>query len=100
MQRWIWPETGQAFRFNIFPYTYAWWMDMLTFIVPTLNEEKHIDEALKGLKPQLSGNDEVIVVDAHSKDRTAEIAARHGAKVILRPKKGVGIARTEGAKEA
>lgn len=73
---------------------------MLTFIVPTLNEEKHIDEALKGLKPQLSGDDEVIVVDAHSKDRTAEIAARHGAKVILRPKKGVGIARTEGAKEA
>jgi glycosyltransferase involved in cell wall biosynthesis len=75
-------------------------MEMLSFIVPTLNEERHIEEILKSLNPQLDSGDEVIVVDANSKDRTAEIAKFNGAKVLLRPKQGVGLARTEGAKEA
>lgn len=73
---------------------------MLSIIIPTLNEEKHVDALLEALKRQLAAEDEIIVVDAHSKDRTAEIAESHGAKVLLRPKKGVGLARTEGAKEA
>src|SRR5208283_5958614 len=73
---------------------------MLSYIVPTLNEEEHIDSILKSLKPQLDGDDEVIVVDANSTDKTTQIAKKHGAKVLLRPKKGVGVARTEGAKEA
>ncbi len=73
---------------------------MLSFIIPTLNEEKHMLPLMKGLSGQLEGSDEIIVVDAHSKDGTAGIAESFGAKVILRPKKGVGLARTEGAKEA
>jgi len=73
---------------------------MLSIIIPTLNEEAHIMALLASLKPQLVRGDEVIVVDSHSKDRTADVAKGHGAKVILRPKKGVGLARTEGAKEA
>jgi len=73
---------------------------MLSIIVPTLNEEEHIDAVLTNLKPQLGFEDEIIVVDAFSKDKTADIAKKHGAKVILHPKSGVGYARTVGAKEA
>lgn len=73
---------------------------MLSFIIPTLNEEKHIAILLANLTPQLSKEDEVIVVDSFSKDKTAAVAKKYGAKVVLRPKQGVGLARTEGAKEA
>ena len=73
---------------------------MLSIIVPTLNEQKHIEELLAELVPQLDRGDEIIVVDSHSKDNTVKVAEKLGAKVILRPKKGVGLARTEGAKVA
>ncbi len=73
---------------------------MFSFIVPTLNEESHIGEVLSGLNPQLKKGDEIIVVDAQSKDRTAQIATKYGAKVVLQPKSGVGLARTVGAKNA
>ncbi|NYZ73962.1 glycosyltransferase [Candidatus Micrarchaeota archaeon] len=73
---------------------------MLSIIIPTLNEEEHIRALLASLKPQLAPGDEVIVVDSHSKDRTADVAKEHGARILLRAKKGVGLARTEGAKEA
>jgi glycosyltransferase involved in cell wall biosynthesis len=73
---------------------------MLSFIIPTLNEEKNIERLLKCLVKQVGKGDEIIVVDSHSKDNTTTIAKKYGAKVILRPKQGVGLARTEGAKEA
>ncbi|MDD5171502.1 MAG: glycosyltransferase [Candidatus ainarchaeum sp.] len=73
---------------------------MLSIIIPTLNEEVHLKTLLSDLKPQLVPGDEVIVVDSYSKDKTADVAKEYGARVLLRPKKGVGLARTEGAKEA
>ena len=73
---------------------------MLSFIVPTYNEEEHIEALLKILKPQLEEGDEIIVVDSHSRDRTAEIARKYGCRVVLQPKKGNGLARTEGARSA
>lgn len=73
---------------------------MLSIIIPTLNEEKHLHGLMVSLKPQLAPGDEVIVVDSHSKDKTTEVAKNHGARVVLKPKKGVGLARTEGAREA
>jgi len=73
---------------------------MLSFIIPTLNEEKNVERLLKSITPQISKDDEIIVVDSYSKDATVEISKKYGAKVILRPKQGVGLARTEGAKEA
>lgn len=73
---------------------------MLSFIIPTLNEEKHLSELLPLLTKQLEKGDEIIIVDADSKDHTADIAKKFGIKVVTKPKRGVGIARTEGAKEA
>lgn len=73
---------------------------MLSFIIPTLNEERHIESLLGDLRSQLNENDEVIIVDSYSKDRTTEIAETYGAKVIKQPKNGIGLAKTEGAKKA
>ena len=73
---------------------------MLSFIIPTLNEEKYLGALLTGLNAQLDEGDEIIVVDSHSRDRTQEIAARHRAKILLQPKNGIGLAKTAGAKAA
>jgi glycosyltransferase involved in cell wall biosynthesis len=73
---------------------------MLSFIIPTLNEERHIEPLLRHLSPQLEGKDEIIIVDSFSKDRTVEIAKGYGARVITQPKSGIGLAKTEGARNA
>lgn len=73
---------------------------MLSFIIPTLNEEKHIGPLLTNLNAQLGEDDEIIIVDGYSRDRTAEIAKAHGAVVVLQPKSGIGLAKTAGAREA
>jgi len=73
---------------------------VLSIIIPTLNEEEHIGNVLADLKPQLRPEDELIVVDGQSRDRTVEIARKHGAKILMQPKKGNGLARTEGARIA
>lgn len=61
----------------------------LTVIIPTKNEEKSIAEIVKGAK-RYSNN--VIVVDANSKDRTQSIANDLGARVITDNGKGKGAA--------
>ncbi|MGC9141454.1 MAG: TIGR04283 family arsenosugar biosynthesis glycosyltransferase [Caldimicrobium sp.] len=69
----------------------------LSVIIPTFNEELHIDQALKSL--ELIDPDEVIVVDAGSTDRTREKAEAYGAKVI-QSEKNRGIQLKKGAKLA
>ena len=44
-------------------------MEKITAIIPTLNEEIHIKEAIESVL----WCDEIIVVDSFSKDKTAEI---------------------------
>ena len=68
-------------------------------VVAAYNEEENIGNVLKVL---LSSKDldEVIVVDDGSKDRTAEIAERLGARVIrISPNQGKGNAMKEGIKQ-
>ena len=48
-------------------------MKKISAIIPTFNEEAHIDEALKSV----SWADEIIVVDSFSTDRTPQIVAAH-----------------------
>ncbi len=73
---------------------------MLSIIIPTLNEKENVDRLLTHLKVQMDGEDEIIIVDAYSKDGTPETAGKHGAKVIFQKPKGIGLAKTEGAKHA
>lgn len=52
----------------------------ITAIIPTLNEEIHIEEAIKSV----GFADEIIVIDSYSTDRTVELAKKYDVKVILR----------------
>lgn len=73
---------------------------MLSIVIPTLNEKENTDRLISHLKPQMEKGDEIIVVDAYSTDGTPEIAKKHGAKVVSQKPKGIGLAKTEGAKHA
>jgi len=53
---------------------------MITAIIPTLNEEKFIEEAIASV----SFADEIIVVDSYSEDHTIELAERHKVKIVQR----------------
>lgn len=63
-------------------------------IIPAFNEESSIGLVLKDLPHELVR--EVVVCNNGSTDRTAEIAARHGATVLLARRKGYGSACLEG----
>lgn len=52
----------------------------ITVAVIALDEESHLGELL----PQLTWADEVTVVDGGSRDRSVEVARRHGAQVVER----------------
>jgi glycosyltransferase involved in cell wall biosynthesis len=53
---------------------------MITAIIPTLNEENYIDEAIASL----SFADEIIVIDSFSNDRTVELAQGHNVRILQR----------------
>ena len=59
----------------------------ITVIIPCLNEEQGIEKVLRSM-PEFV--DEVIVVDNNSTDRTSEVAASLGAKVIREEVRGYG----------
>ncbi|HUP58055.1 MAG TPA: glycosyltransferase family 2 protein [Bdellovibrionota bacterium] len=65
-------------------------------LVLTRNEERHIARCLESL----GWADEVIVVDAESTDRTAELATKAGARVITRRWPGFRDQRTFALAEA
>lgn len=71
---------------------------MLSIIIPTLNEEDCLPLLLKSLKKQKFYDYEIIVADAGSKDKTAEIAKKYNCKIVAGglPAKG----RNKGAKVA
>lgn len=69
----------------------------ITTIIPCLNEEQGIEKVLHAM-PEFV--DEVIVVDNASTDRTSEVAASLGAKVILEDVRGYGRAYKRGFKAA
>ncbi|MGH9662731.1 MAG: glycosyltransferase family 2 protein [Bryobacteraceae bacterium] len=59
----------------------------ITVIIPCLNEEQGVQSVLERMPAFV---DEVIVVDNDSTDRTSEVAARMGAKVIREEVRGYG----------
>lgn len=71
---------------------------MLSIIIPTLNEEKYLPLLLESIKKQDFQDEEIIVVDAGSGDKTVEIAKSFGCQV--RPGGLPAKGRNEGAKAA
>lgn len=59
----------------------------ITVIIPCLNEEQGIESVLRAMPDFV---DEVIVVDNNSTDRTSDVAASLGAKVIREDVRGYG----------
>ena len=59
----------------------------ITVIIPCLNEEQGVEKILRAMPDFV---DEVIVVDNNSTDRTYEVAAALGAKVIREDVRGYG----------
>lgn len=55
-------------------------MTKITAIIPTLNEEIHIEDAIKSV----SFADEIIVIDSYSTDKTVTLAEKHNVKIIKR----------------
>jgi dolichol-phosphate mannosyltransferase len=69
----------------------------VTVVIPARDEEGLIGEIIDAVRPSCH---EVLVVDGHSKDRTREIAATHGARVVLDHGKGKGQAMRLALEEA
>ena len=69
----------------------------ITVVIPALDEEGSVGDAIDSVKPYAS---EILVIDGRSKDRTREIAAQHGARVIQDEGHGKGEAVRLGLKEA
>jgi glycosyltransferase involved in cell wall biosynthesis len=65
----------------------------ITVIIPCLNEEQGIENVLRAMPDFV---DEVVVVDNNSTDRTSEVAASLGAKVVREEVRGYGRAYKRG----
>ena len=73
----------------------------LSIIIPTYNEEKNITVLINYLQDNtISGQFEIIVSDGGSTDKTAEVAAKLGVKVLISDKKGRSGQMNFGAKHA
>lgn len=72
---------------------------MITVVIPTLNEEEHIESVISFAKNQPLVT-EVIVVDDKSLDNTVTFARAAGARVITSTKLGKGTSMKEGVMNA
>jgi len=76
---------------------------MLSFIIPAHNEEQYIGNCVSCVAASARALEqpfEVIVVDDASADRTAAIAANHGATVVKVARRQIAAARNAGARAA
>jgi glycosyltransferase involved in cell wall biosynthesis len=75
----------------------------ISVVIPCLNEEeavgKVVDQALEGIR-RSGRSGEVIVVDNASTDRSADVAAEHGAIVVREDRPGYGSAYLAGLAHA
>jgi rSAM/selenodomain-associated transferase 2 len=70
----------------------------ISVIIPTLNEERHISQALANVRCVLGEETEVIVVDGGSRDRT--VAHAGTASLVLQGTRGRGKQMNMGANHA
>jgi len=74
---------------------------MISFIIPVRDDAEHLDRCLRSIHVSAAGvSHEVIVVDNGSKDDSAGVARRAGARVLMLPGLRVAALRNAGAAEA
>ena len=76
---------------------------LITFVIPAWNEESVLGatlEAVSAATRHVAEPTEIIVVDDSSTDRTAEIARRHGARVVTVQHRQISATRNAGARAA
>jgi len=76
---------------------------MISFIIPAHNEADYVGDTITALRlaaDALGEPYEIIVVNDASTDRTAEVAAAHGARVIDVELRQIAAVRNAGAKQA
>jgi len=69
----------------------------ISVVIPCHNEEEGVRATIEQMPPIV---DEVLVVDNASTDRTAEVAASLGARVVFEGRKGYGRAYQSGFEQA
>src|SRR5258705_6506148 len=72
----------------------------ISVIIPALNAERFIAEAIESVHAQTLGVAEIIVVDNGCTDRTSQIASERGAIVIEESKRGISPARNAGIRRS
>jgi len=77
----------------------TWHPTKIAVAITAYNEAKAIEQVVREFKAQESVV-EVIVIDNNSRDGTAALAARAGARVVLETRQGYGYACIRGLQEA
>ena len=72
----------------------------LSVVIPARDEEENLPGLFAALAAQTRLPDEVVVVDSASRDRTAQLAASLGARVLRCDLPGVALARQTGLEAA
>ncbi|MSR85630.1 glycosyltransferase [Candidatus Uhrbacteria bacterium] len=62
----------------------------VSIVIPAKNEQAHLPDLFASLKQQSFRDYEVIVADAHSTDRTRQIATEFGARIVDGGLPGIG----------
>ncbi len=76
-------------------------VELVSVVIPTLNEAGNIKEALTTIHEELKYPNEIIVVDGNSNDGTLEIVKDIDfCKLIIEPRRGYGLALRKGMKYA
>ena len=75
-------------------------LEMVSVVIPTLNEAGNIREAIETLDRELAFPKEIIIVDGNSTDGTLDIVRHSNCKLIIEPRRGYGLALRRGMMEA
>jgi glycosyltransferase involved in cell wall biosynthesis len=76
-------------------------VEMVSVIIPTLNEAGTIQNAITTIEQHLTYPKEIIVVDGDSTDGTIDIVkSNKNVRLIIEPRKGYGVALRTGMKKA
>lgn len=75
-------------------------IDMVSVVIPTLNEAGTIGETIRTLRKVLRHPHEIIVVDGNSTDDTRNIVQKENCRLIVEPKRGYGVALKVGIEHA